>query len=204
MDWNPDAVILANGSFPRKKDVVNIINNAGYVACCDAAARRLIDKGRMPDVIVGDGDSMGSDFRTKYSTLVHIIGEQETNDMTKTFNFVRSLGKMRIAILGGTGKREDHTLGNISLLMEYSKQGVEVRMFTDYGVFIPCQGSTTVMSHKGQQVSVFNFGAKGMKSEGLAYSLYDFSNWWQGTLNESLGERFSISAEGPYLLFLNY
>jgi thiamine pyrophosphokinase len=113
-------------------------------------------------------------------------------------------GMKHIAIVGATGRREDHTLGNISLLIEYARAGAHVRSFTDHGVFIPCNGSTTLKCRKGQQVSIFNFTAKELCSEGLLYPIYDFTNWWQGTLNECTGESFTINAEGEYLLFLNY
>lgn len=35
-------------------------------------------------------------------------------------------------------------------------------------------------------------------------SLSDFTNWWQGTLNECTGTEFTVEAEGEYLLFLNF
>jgi len=57
-------------------------------------------------------------------------------------------------IVGATGKREDHTLGNISLLADYMKTA-KVVMVTDYGIFTPMQGITEFTSHKGQQVSLF-------------------------------------------------
>jgi thiamine pyrophosphokinase len=38
----------------------------------------------------------------------------------------------------------------------------------------------------------------------LRYPLYDFTNWWQGTLNECIKKVITIDADGDYLLFLNY
>ena len=127
---------------------------------------------------------------------------QETNDQTKAVHYLQSKGIRKIAIVGATGKREDHTLGNISLLMEYMRSGMEVRMITDYGIFIPAQDTQTFASHPGQQVSIINFGAKGLKGKGLVYPLSDFTNWWQGTLNEAIAEEFSIYCTGEYLVFL--
>lgn len=130
------------------------------------------------------------------------IADQETNDQTKAVHFLQEKGYRRIAIVGATGKREDHTLGNISLLLDYMKSGMEVRTVTDYGVFIPANGTQTFVSHTGQQVSIINFGAKGLKGEGLVYPLSDFTNWWQGTLNEATSNRFTIQCTGEYLVFL--
>jgi len=95
-------------------------------------------------------------------------------------------------------------LGNISLLMDYMQEGLQVRMITDYGVFIPSCDTQRFDAHPGQQVSIFNFGATGLQGEGLAYPLSDFNNWWQGTLNEATGEEFCIHATGKYLVFINF
>ena len=199
-----DAVIVAGGEFPTAPLPLEILQSAQYVVCCDGAADRYIATGRVPDAIVGDGDSISAANRKKFAHLLHIITEQESNDQTKAVRFLMEHGKRRIAIVGATGRREDHTIGNISLLIEYARAGCDVRSFTDHGVFIPCNGTTTHKCRKGQQVSIFSITAKEMSAEGLLYPIYDFNNWWQGTLNECTGEEFTINANGEYLLFINF
>lgn len=199
-----DAVIIGGGEYPTARLPLQIINNASYIVCCDGAADEFIARGGTPDAIVGDGDSISDGNKEKFSHILHIVGEQESNDQTKAVRFCIAQGKKRIAIVGATGKREDHTIGNISLLIEYARAGAEVYSFTDYGVFIPCNGTTTHKCRKGQQVSIFSITANEMSSCGLLYPIYDFTNWWQGTLNECTGEEFTINAKKEYLLFLNY
>ena len=199
-----DAVVLAGGDYPTAPQPLEILNNAEYIVCCDGASDNYISLGHTPDAIVGDGDSISPENREKYADRLHIINEQESNDQTKAVRFLTSQGKHRIAIVGATGRREDHTIGNISLLIEYARAGVEVCSFTDYGVFVTCNGTTTHKCHKGQQVSIFSITAKSLSAEGLLYPIYDFTNWWQGTLNECTEESVTIHAEGEYLLFFNY
>ena len=199
-----DAVILANGDYPSASMSLQVLAEAPYVVCCDGGANEYLAKGHLPDVIVGDGDSLSTENRMKYASLIFHNPDQETNDQTKAVQFLLSQGKLRIAIVGATGKREDHTIGNVSLLMEYMRMGAEVRSYTDYGVFIPCKDTCSFDCSPGQQVSIFNFTAKGMKSKGLAYPIYDFTSWWQGTLNTCTDNSFTIEAEGEYLVFLNY
>lgn len=199
-----EAVVLAGGDYPTAPQPLAVLHNAPYVVCCDGAADRYIATGHVPDAIVGDGDSISASNRAEYAHLLHIIAEQETNDQTKAVRFLLEQGKRCIAIVGATGRREDHTIGNISLLIEYARTGAQVRSFTDHGVFIPCNGDTTLKCRKGQQVSIFAITAKNLSAEGLLYPIYDFTNWWQGTLNECTGEQFTIHAEGEYLLFVNY
>ena len=199
-----DAVILANGDFPSAPLPLQVLEKAPYVVCCDGGANEYIAKGHLPNVIIGDGDSLSEENRAKYVSIIHHNPDQETNDQTKAVQFLLAQGKKRIAIVGATGKREDHTIGNISLLMEYMRMGMDVRSYTDYGIFIPCKDTVTFRCRKGQQVSIFNFTARGMKSKGLAYPIYDFTSWWQGTLNRCTDTSFTIEAEGEYLVFLNY
>lgn len=199
-----DAVILANGDYPSASLPKQILKSAPYLVCCDGGANEYLARGYLPDIIIGDGDSLSEENRLKHASLLHYNPDQETNDQTKAIQFLLSQGKRRIVIVGATGKREDHTIGNVSLLMEYMRMGAEVRMYTDYGVFIPCQDTCTFDSWIGQQVSLFNFTAKGLSSKGLAYPIYDFTTWWQGTLNTCSEESFTIEAKGEYLLFLNY
>lgn len=204
LPYETDAVILANGDYPSSPLPLKLLKEAPYVVCCDGGADAYIANGHLPDVIIGDGDSLSEANRLKYTSLLHHNPDQETNDQTKAVQFLLSQGKHRIAIVGATGKREDHTIGNISLLMEYNRMGATVRSYTDYGIFIPCKDTCTFECKKGQQVSIFNFTAKGLKSKGLAYPIYDFTTWWQGTLNRCTGSSFTIEAEGEYLVFINY
>lgn len=202
--YTPDAVILANGEYPTHELPLRILSESAFVVCCDGAANEYIARGHTPDIIIGDGDSLSPDNKMRFAPIMLQIADQETNDQTKAVQYLQSKGYKKIAIVGATGKREDHTLGNISLLIDYMKSGIEVRTFTDYGVFIPVKDSQTFASHAGQQVSILNFGAKGLKGEGLVYPLSDFSNWWQGTLNEATSNEFTIHCTGDYLVFLTY
>ena len=199
-----EAVVLANGEYPTAPLPLQILADAPYVVCCDGGADEYIRNGHTPNLIIGDGDSISEENRKKYGHLLHRIAEQETNDQTKAVNYLLSQGKRWIAIVGATGKREDHTLGNISLLMDYMRAGADVRTYTDHGIFIPCRNTCTFTCQPGQQVSIINFNARKLHGLGLVYPLSDFTNWWQGTLNECIGTEFTIEAEGEYLVFLNF
>lgn len=199
-----DAVILAGGDYPAAPRPLQILLQAPMVVCCDGGANRYIAEGHTPDIIIGDGDSLSAENRARFAERIIHDADQETNDQTKAVKYLLSEGKRRIAIVGATGKRDDHTLGNIALLAEYHRMGVEVRSYTDYGVFVPCSGESHFECVRGAQVSLFNINAKNLTSKGLSYPIYDFTQWWQGTLNEAPDGEFSISAEGDYLVYVTY
>ena len=199
-----DAVIVANGDFPSAEIPLQILQRAKIVICCDGGADEYIAKGFVPDIIIGDGDSLSAENRNRFADIIHYDPDQETNDQTKAVKFLINKGLRNIVIVGATGKRDDHTLGNIALLAEYLRMGATVRSYTDYGVFIPCRDYNTFSCKAGAQVSIFNISATNLKSEGLTYPIYDFTAWWQGTLNESPTESFTISAQGEYIVYITY
>ena len=206
MDYNKkyEAVILANGDYPTHPLPLDILQSAKLVVCCDGGADRYIANGNSPDVIIGDGDSLSAENRVRFADILHYIPDQQTNDQTKAVEYLLAQNTTKIAIVGATGRREDHTLGNIALLAEYMKQGVKICSYTDYGVFIPCRGDASFECDTNIPISIFNISAKGFSASGLEYPLYDFSAWWQGTLNRTTDHTFSISAEGDYIVFIGY
>ena len=201
---NIEAVILAGGDYPTASVPLALLRQAPYVVCCDGAASEYIARSNRPDAIVGDGDSLSQELKSQFSEIIYINPYKETNDQTKAVNFLISKGFNHIAIVGATGTREDHTMGNISLLAEYRRQGLNVRIYTDYGVFVACGGTQQMACKMGQAVSIFNISAKNLSAEGLQYPIYDFTRLWQGTLNRTIADEFTISAEGEYLLFIAY
>ena len=190
-------VILANGEFPKGKEAINILNNAEKIICCDGATENLINYGLKPSIIIGDMDSLSKEIKAKYADIIIKISEQNTNDLTKAVNWCTSNNINTFNILGATGKREDHSIANIALLSEYSNKA-NVKIISDYGIFKAVSKTSTFNSYIGQQVSIFAMDANTkINSEGLKYPLnnMEFKKWWNGTLNESINETFTLSFE---------
>ena len=192
-----DAVILAHGDFPQAEIPLDLLRQAPFVCACDGAVNHY----PQADAIVGDGDSVPESLRNR---LIR-IDEQEDNDLTKATRYCLSKGMRRIVYLGATGQREDHTLGNISLMVRYMQEmGVEPLLATDHGWFVAAEGESAFASFKGQQVSIFNMTCNALSSEGLLWQAYPYRQWWQGTLNESAGDSFTLKGDGVYLVYRTY
>lgn len=196
------AVIVANGRYPNHHIPLSIIENAPYIICSDGAANNFIALGNIPDAIVGDCDSVSEENKIKYADILFPDTEQESNDLTKSVRFAVKRDKTDITIVGGTGMREDHTIGNISLLAEYSLI-VDVKMVTNNGVFTPVNSTTEIKSFKGEQISIFSIDQKPVTTKGLKYPINEriLTNWWEGTLNESESDSFTIETEGRVIVF---
>lgn len=200
-------VILANGSYPSHSVPLRLLAGADLIVCCDGAAEKLVAHGMEPGAIVGDLDSVSPELRKKYAKVLYPDNDQETNDLTKAVRWCLSEGIKEIAVVGATGLREDHTLANISLLAEYSRD-TKVKMYTDTGIFESFDRTVTLESFPGQQVSVFSITPEtAITSEGLRWPLRDLKlmNWWQGTLNEAEEESFTVEFErGQLIIFMEY
>lgn len=205
IDKKVDTVILANGSFPTHPIPLSILNNCKYLVCCDGATNNLLRTTKVPDAIVGDCDSLSADNQQQFANIIHRKSEQETNDLTKSVTFCLEQGRNNITILGATGKREDHSIANISLLCEYMKEA-NVEMITDYGIIIGIDTASKFESYSKQQVSIFCIDSKPISSSNLSYPLNNsiFTNWWQASLNESTDDEFIIEANGRTIVYRAY
>ena len=192
-----DTVILGNGEFPKHPTPLAILKSARLVVACDGAITHY----PTAEVVIGDGDSIPAAYRHK----LIVVDEQDDNDLTKATRYCISQGCKSIDYVGCTGQREDHTIGNIALLMRYYRDwGIEGRLLTDFGWFTPCHGDVTFDSLPRQQVSIFNFGCSRLESEGLKWHSYAYREWWQGTLNEALADSFTLHADGYYMVYQTY
>ena len=200
-----DAVILADGDFPTADIPLQILREARFLCCCDGAAVAAVGSGFQPDAIVGDGDSLPPEFKLKYADIIHQESEQADNDLTKATRYCIARGFRRIAYLGATGRREDHTIGNIFLLPRYVRQfGISPEIYTDYGWFTVVSGTTELPTFPGQQVSLFNVTARKVEGEGFVWQPYTYDELWQGTLNEAAGSSIVLKTDGIVIVFRTY
>lgn len=189
-------VILANGDFPRPgTEARAILERAERVVCCDGAADAYRDAtGKECDLVVGDMDSIAS-----LPSSAIVIREQETNDLEKAVRVCREQGYEDLIILGATGKREDHAIGNIFRALEL---GVDI--VTDTGRFHVVRKEAKFAAGTGRAVSIFapTPGTR-CSSTGLVWPLdgVPLKNLYCATLNRTCEDEFSISATEPVLVF---
>ena len=217
------AVIICDGVFPKKEYPRYLIRQADYIICCDAALKSylrhcqsIFGKERKPDAVIGDLDSISPLLINKYSDIIIHETEQENNDQTKAFKLVLSkyTDATELHILGATGKRTDHTIGNVSLLMEYARlfgpeiSGKSVDMVTDYETVFAITDSIELHCGKGRTVSIFSpDNSLRIKSSGLVWKTDDvvFDNWWKATLNKASEDivKLELSHKSIALIMLN-
>ena len=214
------AVIVGNGQFPKKEYPLYLLENADYVVCCDGALdtylRHFSGRNlRRPDVVIGDMDSLSKKTAERFRDIAVKIDEQETNDQSKAFHYILEHfpDVDTIHILGATGKREDHTIGNLSLLMEYAREmrrqdcgrTVSVDIVSDWSTAFAITDSCTLDVGEGRSVSIIcPDNSLNIKSEGLVWPTDNvvFDNLWQTTLNRASADRISLTFSHPSIALI--
>ena len=108
-------------------------------------------------------------------------------------------GWRKPVIVGATGKREDHAIGNVFRALDY---GCEI--VTETGRFVPVCGKATFKVAKGAAVSIFAPDPKTrMTSKGLEWPLDEvkFKNLYCATLNRTTATRVSLTATHPVYVY---
>ena len=214
------AVIVGNGQFPKKEYPLYLLESADCVVCCDGALdtylRHFSGRNlRRPDVVVGDMDSLSEKTAERFRDIAVKIDEQETNDQSKAFHYILEHfpDVDTIHILGATGKREDHTIGNLSLLMEYAREmrrqdcgrTVSVDIVSDWSTAFAITDSCTLDVGEGRSVSIIcPDNSLNIKSEGLVWPTDNvvFDNLWQTTLNRASADRISLTFSHPSIALI--
>ena len=191
--------ILAAGEFPKRGGRAwDILASASAVICCDGAAdsyRRRMR--REPFAVVGDCDSL----RGRFKNVVK-VPEQDTNDLEKAVAWCRERGMKPSVVLGATGLRDDHSIGNVFRALDL---GLEV--VTDCGRFIPVEGRKSLSVAKGADISVFAPDpSTRMKSRGLEWPLdgVKFRNLYCATLNRAKSSRVTVESDRRVYVYIAF
>lgn len=147
------------------------------VICADGGARHLEAAGIIPDLIVGDMDSLDSVTLQSYEAKgCRVIRHSERKDETDTELALREafrLGPAEVWIWGALGYRVDHLLANISLLVQGKREGIEVKLIDEWCEVFLIDRRTVIAGETGQTVSLFPFAgaAAGVTLKGFEFPL---------------------------------
>jgi len=213
-------VIICDGKFPRSEYPRYLMMSADFTICCDGALVKYLraSKGifgheRRPDLVIGDMDTLPSAMQKKYSDIIIKEDEQEHNDQTKAVRWaLNNIDDIEhIYIIGATGGRLDHTIGNASLLMEYTRmfdlagKGIIMESVTDEGTAFAINDTTEFDCGVGRQVSIFSpDNSLRIISSGLEYPTDEvvFDNWWKATLNRASADTVRLEFSHPSMALI--
>lgn len=178
-------------------------NNGDLVIAADAGYERLLRYGTLPDIAVGDFDSLG--YVPECSEIIKHPVRKDDTDTVLAVKTGLERGYKRFVIYGGVGGRTDHTIANLQTLSYLSNRGA-VGFLCGNGVtytavtnsslrFKPCPRGT---------VSVFSATSvcEGVYISGLSYELTDAVlnfDFPLGVSNEFCGKASEIGVKSGTL-----
>lgn len=213
-------VIICDGQFPESEYPRYLMRTADYTICCDGAltkylrhSRSIFGEERRPDLVIGDMDTLSRAMQKKHDDIIIKVEEQEHNDQTKAVRWALTEmeGVGYIYILGATGGRLDHTIGNASLLMEYTRmfnlaaKGVTIEMISDTCTAFAVNDTVEFDCGIGRKVSIFSpDNSLRIKSKGLEYPTDEvvFDNWWKATLNKAVTDTVRLEFSHPSMALI--
>lgn len=214
-------VIIGGGNINTSfaKEFIDRLDKSSLsIMACDSGYENCLAIGLEPDIVIGDFDSISKEA---YEKLQHSNAEviklnpvKDDTDIEAAVNIAihkTSFGEF-IYILGGTGKRLDHFLGNVNLLGMGCLKQRKVVIVDEYNyIQMISAGQVLDLSREGEEaqfghyVSIFPYGGKatGVTMTGFKYPLENATIEGFNTLtvsNEITEEVGSISLKEGYLI----
>jgi thiamine pyrophosphokinase len=166
------ALILANGKPPSKRLFKNILTHTDWFICADGGANTAARFGYAPDLIIGDLDSIEKETIAVFSNVdVKNLKDQNSTDLEKALTAAIRKKCKEIVVLGATGGRLDHALGNLSALVKFSGK-VQITFIDDIGKFIAVHRSIEFGLPAGTIISLLPLTrCSGIVTHGLKWNL---------------------------------
>lgn len=172
------AILLANGDAP-KKSLIKKLKAIGYekLICADGGANTAYKLKLMPDIIIGDLDSISEKVYSYFEKKVIIkkIKRQNDTDVEKALKYLISKKFSKVILLGATGNRLDHTFCNLGIVLKYFEK-IDVDIIHENSILTAFKGTMEFDAEIGETISVYGFDNKTkFVSEGLKYKLNNIS-----------------------------
>lgn len=193
-----------NAEHFQAMDAQNAFN---FVIAVDAGLKHLESIGRMPDLALGDFDSLG--YIPKGMRVARFSANKSRSDMDLALERARNMRYDEIFVYGALGDRLDHTLANLQVFAKYSEKGAIVNAIgvNEAATYITGPDTYEMPAQESGTISVLSMSdeAKGVFERGLKYELDDvtMSNRTSlGLSNEFIGEPVLIGVENGTIVII--
>ena len=170
MSFSRRCVIVAAG--PCEDDPGRWIQPGDLVIAADAGYSALFANGIIPDLIVGDFDSL--DYVPDGIDKLVLPCEKDETDTWAAAMFAKDRGVNEVHILGGVGGRLDHTLANIQLIAYLCEIGLPGYLYDSDMIYTVLSTKALIFSRGSTGLlSVFSYTetASGVSLQGVRYPL---------------------------------
>jgi thiamine pyrophosphokinase len=198
-------LIICNGEPPSRKLCRGYARECGLIIAADGGANTARRHGIRPDVIIGDFDSITPATKRYFraTRFIH-IARQDSTDLEKALSFAQRKGT-EVTIVGATGRRIDFTLGNLSVLWNYTHR-LAITVAGDGWQARPIVGRIDLRVRKGATISLVPFGpCSGITLKGFRFPLRNarMKVGEIGVSNVATASRISVVVKRGKMLLLS-
>lgn len=208
--------LIVSGGSLSKEFVTKVVGQGKYdrILAADSGMNALYAAAVTPDIIIGDFDSADEKilaFFQQNKAIDFCTLNPEKDDTDTEFAIRESIrrGADSITIIGGTGTRLDHVLGNISLLGIGLEEQVSMELLDEHNRIRMIQDALTLEKETqyGKYVSLIPYGGdvQGVMLRGFKYPLSDYTMGGFNSLgisNEIVDNRAEIRFRSGILLVI--
>ena len=204
--------VLVNGVWDSEWGRQELVD-VGFLVCADGGGNSALLSGRLPDVLIGDLDSITPENLVKCieggTKIIRYPKEKDQTDLELALDYTRFQApteylKSEIWLYGATGGRIDHLLGNIALLLNYARRGWKIILKDPEHLIWIIQKQESISANIGQEISLISLTEKAVvTTEGFYYPLkYEnlFQDSTRGISNYLMGTQGFVQVDDGWVL----
>ena len=202
------AIIIANGDIPKKSQI-NYFVKKGYskIICADGGANSARKLNIIPDLIIGDLDSITKENFSYFKKKTKIIRykRQTDTDVEKSLKYLIEKDFEEVVLLGATGNRLDHTICNLGIVIKFFNE-IKISILHGESYLKAYKKNVLLKTVPNEVISVYGFNKKTkIKSQGLKYPLKNISlpfGEMESTSNVALGREVELQIKGGIIFVI--
>jgi thiamine pyrophosphokinase len=202
------AILWANGDPPSKR-IIGYLIRAGYnnIICADGGANSARKLNFVPDVIIGDLDSITDENLNYFSGKSEIIklNRQNDTDVEKALKYSIKKKFDELILIGATGSRLDHSFCNLGIMLKFYDK-IRIKLIHRQSVLSVYEGNIEIKTFPGETVSIYGFDRKTkITSQGLKYPLKETSLPFgekESTSNVALKDSINLTIKGGRIFLI--
>lgn len=193
-DDQEPALIIANGAACSKNLMDQLLEWSPLVIVLDSAIQRVVDLGIKVDVLLGDFDrnfDPEAYRELQYPLEIVHTPDQNKTDLEKAFDYLINRGFPAVNVIWATGKRADHTITNITIIVGY-REKLKIVLLDDHSKIFQLPQKFNKWYTAATPLSLIPVGtAKGITTQNLKYPLSNEAltlGYRTGSSNEALND----------------
>lgn len=202
-------LIFANGDLQPSDWLKPYLDDAATIIAADGGARHVLGLSRIPDVLIGDLDSLAAGVKERLMSRSTLILRYEANkdetDLELALLHAAQNYDEEILVFGGLGGRLDQMFANILLLMHPDLRGRNISFKTRYQRIWLLADKAIIEGEEGDTVSLIPLGGdvRVAATEGLRWALQDEALAFgpaRGVSNEMVDKTAVVHIHSGHLL----